>query len=86
MHASIFILLQYRSEKIYACIIKIYISHEVKNQRALVITTSQRMINGQDIIIHMEIILCDPDKINIPCLFHDTRLCHIDVKVLLTTQ
>ena len=37
-----------------------------QNQIALAITTSQRMKNGQDIIIQMEIILCDPDKINIP--------------------
>ena len=28
-----------------------------------------------------EVVLGAPDKVNIPCLMHDTRLCHKDVKV-----
>ena len=26
-----------------------------------------------------EVVLRPPDKVNIPCLMHDTRLCQIDV-------
>ena len=26
-----------------------------------------------------EVVLRPPDKVNIPCLVHDTRLCQIDV-------
>ena len=38
---------------IYACLIKIEVPHEVKNQRALTERTSQIMINGQDVNIRM---------------------------------
>ena len=28
-----------------------------------------------------EVVLGAPDRVNIPCLFHDTRLCQLDVKM-----
>ena len=28
-----------------------------------------------------EVVLGAPDRVNIPCLMHDTRLCQIDVKM-----
>ena len=28
-----------------------------------------------------EVVLGDPDRVNIPCLMHDTRLCRLDVKM-----
>ena len=36
------------------------------------------MKNGQDVIIQWEVVLGAPDRVNIPCLKHDTRLCQID--------
>ena len=41
--------------------------------------TSQIMKNGQDINIHMRNgTIGSPDRVNIPCLMHNTRLCHIN--------
>ena len=28
-----------------------------------------------------EVVLGAPDRVNIPCLMHDTRLCQFDVKM-----
>ena len=28
-----------------------------------------------------EVVLGAPDRVNIPCLMHDTRLCQLDVKM-----
>ena len=28
-----------------------------------------------------EVVLGAPDRVNIPCLVHDTRLCQINVKI-----
>ena len=39
------------------------------------------MKNGQDGIIQNEEVLGARDRVNIPCLMHDTRLCQIDVKM-----
>ena len=45
---------------------------------------------GQDVIIQngqiskiqkWEVVLGAPDRVNIPCLVHDTHLCQIDVKM-----
>ena len=51
-------------------------AHEVKNQRVIAKRTSQIMKYGQDVIIQKR---TDdngaPDRVNIPCLMHDTRLC-----------
>ena len=38
---------------IYACIINIYVPHEVKNQRALAKRASRTMKHGQDVAIQM---------------------------------
>ena len=46
---------------------------------ALVKRTSQMMLNGQDIIIQVR--SGAPDRVNIPCLMHDTRLCQYDVEM-----
>ena len=43
--------------------------------------TSQIMKNGQDVIIQMGSGVRAPDRVNIPCLMHDTRLCQLDVKM-----
>ena len=32
-------------------------------------------------IFESELALGDPDRVSIPCLIHDTRLCKIDVKM-----
>ena len=63
--------LVFNRKNIYACIINIYVPHDVKNQRALAKMTSQIMKNGQD---GQEVVLVAPDKVNIPCLMHDTSL------------
>ena len=31
-------------------------------------------------------VLGAPDRVNIPCLMHDTRLCHLDVKWQITIR
>ena len=60
----------------YACIINIYVPHEIKNQCALGKTTSKIMKNRQDANIEMRSgTIGDPDRVNIPCLMHDTRIC-----------
>ena len=56
---------------------------EVKNQRVIAKRTSQIMKYGQDVIIQKrtddnnypirEVVLAAPDRVNIPCLMHDTR-------------
>ena len=33
------------------------------------------------IISNWEVALGAPDRVNIPCLMHDTRLCQLDVKM-----
>ena len=73
---------------IYACIINIYVPHEVKNLRALAKRTSRIMKYGQDVAIQKgqiypkwEVVLGAPDRVKIPCLMHDTRLCKQDVKM-----
>ena len=33
------------------------------------------------IISNKEVVLGAPDRVNIPCLMHDTRLCQLDVKM-----
>ena len=68
----------------YKCslsIIKIHVprAHEVKNQRVIAKRTSQIMKYGQDPI--WEVVTGAPDRVNIPCLMHDTRLCQLDVKM-----
>ena len=38
--------------------------------------------NGQMIISNIwEVLLGAPDRVNIPCLMHDTCLCQLDVKM-----
>ena len=32
-------------------------------------------------IYEWEVVLDSPDRVNIPCLMHDTRRCQIDVKM-----
>ena len=52
------------------------VAHEVKNQHAVVMSTSQIMLNGKD--VHIQIgkwyYIGAPDRVNIPCLMHDTTL------------
>ena len=52
------------------------VAHEVKNQHAVVMSTSQIMLNGKD--VHIQIgkwyYIGAPDRVNIPCLMHDTSL------------
>ena len=33
------------------------------------------------LISKWEVVLGAPDRVNIPCLMHDTRLCQLDVKM-----
>ena len=54
-----------------------YISlHEVKNQRALAKNEIDRCK-----ISKWELVVGAPDRVNIPCLMHDTCLCQLDVKM-----
>ena len=39
------------------------------------------MKNGQDVNFQMGNCKSAPDRVNIPCLMHDTHICHIDVKM-----
>ena len=73
---------------IYACIINIYVPLEVKNQRAIAKRTSQILKygdviiqNGQIKLSKWEVVLGAPDRVNIPCLVHDNRLCQLDVRM-----
>ena len=76
---------------INVCIIKIHIprAHEVKNPRVIAKRTFQIMKYGQDVIIqkwtydniNWEVVLEAPDRVNIPCLMHDNRLCQLDVEM-----
>ena len=34
-------------------------------------------------ISEWEVVLGAPDRINIPCLMHDTRLCRVDIKMTM---
>ena len=52
-----------------------------QKQHALVKRTSQIMKNGQDVFIQLGSGPGAPDRVNIPCLMHDTYLCQIDVKL-----
>ena len=61
-----------------------------ENPRVIAKRTSQIMKYGQDVIIQKwtddnipiwEVVLGAPDRVNIPCLMHDTRLCQLDVKM-----
>ena len=66
---------------LYACIIDIEVPHEVKCQRAFN-RTSQIMKNRQDVNTHMRNgTIGAPDRVNIPCLMHNTRLCHTNSEV-----
>ena len=59
--------------------------HVVKNQHVIAKRTSQIMKYGQDVIIQKwtddNIQNGAPDRVDIPCLMHDTRLCQLDVKM-----
>ena len=33
-----------------------------------------------------EVVLCAPDRVNITCLMHVTRLCQLDVKMTTSTE
>ena len=67
-------------------------AHEVKNQCVISKRTSQIMKHGQDVIIQKwkdvyypkwEVVLPvgAPDRVNIPFLMHDTRLCQMYVEM-----
>ena len=34
-------------------------------------------------IFKLEVVLGVPDRVNIPCLMHDTRLCQLDGKMTI---
>ena len=63
---------------------RLYVPHEVKNLSALTKRTSRIMKYGQDVAIQKgtdvkypkwEVVQGAPDRVNIPCLMHGTRLC-----------
>ena len=60
----------------YACIIDISVPHEIKNQRAWRTSKIMKKWTGCN---HpkREVVLGAPDKVNIPSLMHDTRLCQL---------
>ena len=63
-----------------ACIINIYVPHEVTYQREAFMNnelwTSCSNPKGTDMNYpKWELVLGAPDRVNIPCLMHDTRLC-----------
>ena len=54
-------------------------SREVKNQRAIGMRTSQIMKWTYVKYPKLEVVLNARDRVNIPCLVHDTPLCQFDV-------
>ena len=75
---------------IYACIINVYVPHEVKKSTCISqedfpnneIQTRCSNPKGTDVkCSKYEVVLGAPDRVNIPCLMHNTRLCQTDVKM-----
>ena len=60
--------------------------HEVKNQHALALAKRTFQIVKMDKTSKWEVVLGAPDKVNITCLMHDTRLRQLDVKMTTSTE